>query len=155
MLHNGIYTNAYIFWMLCTIKMKFGQILVCMRNISNLFLAQCWRLQNNSRLFYFFVKLTIKQDLAMFNSWYFKLFSLSFIHLFKKNETLESWHNWLLSNWNRFLNWKEPGTLPQSSILLKRFLKIIALVYIHQLAKFGDLTSCDSKDIFKNAPCLM
>ena len=27
--------------------------------------------------------------------------------------------------------------------------------YIYQLAKFGDLMSWDSKDIFKNAPCLM
>ena len=26
---------------------------------------------------------------------------------------------------------------------------------IYQFAKFGDLTSCGSKDIFKNAPCLM
>ena len=43
---------------------------------------------------------------------------------------------------------------PQSSKLLKRFLKIIALVYIYQLVKFGDLTSCGSKNIFKNVPCL-
>ena len=39
--------------------------------------------------------------------------------------------------------------------MFKRFLKIIALVYIYQLTKFDDLTSCDSKDIFKNVPCLM
>ena len=37
-------------------------------------------------------------------------FQMSLIHLFKKNETLESWHDWLLSNWSRLLNWKEPGT---------------------------------------------
>ena len=67
---------------------------------------------------------------------------------FPKNESLEPWHNWLLSNWSRLLNWKGPGTLPQSSILFKRFVKIIALVYIYQLAKFGDLMSCGSKDIY-------
>ena len=33
--------------------------------------------------------------------------------------------------------------------------KIIALIYIFQLAKFGNLISCYSKDIFKNAPCLV
>ena len=29
-------------------------------------------------------------------------------------------------------------------------MKIIAFAYIYQLAKFGDLMSCDSKDILKN-----
>ena len=33
-------------------------------------------------------------------------------------------------------------------------MKIIALVYIYQLAKFGDLMNYGSKDTFKNAPCL-
>ena len=50
---------------------------------------------------------------------------------FSKNKTLESWHNWLLSNWNRLLNWKGSGTLSQSSKFSKRFLKIIALACIH------------------------
>ena len=44
------------------------------------------------------------------------------------------------------LYWKGPGTYPQSLKLFKRFLKIIVIVYINQLAKFGDLTSCGSKD---------
>ena len=48
------------------------------------------------------------------------------------------------------LNWKGPGTYPDSSKLFIRFLKIIALVYIYQLVKFGDLLSCSSKNIFKN-----
>ena len=39
--------------------------------------------------------------------------------------------------------------------LFKRLLKIIAFAYIYQLAKFDDLMSCDSVDIFRNAPCLM
>ena len=141
--------------MVCTIKVKFGQILVCcMRNISNLFLAQCWRLETNSRLFYFFIKMAIKQDLTIFNSWHLPFFIVPYSP-FQKDDTLESWYNLLFSNWSRFLKWKEPGTLSQSSKLLKRFLKIIALDYIYQLAKFGGLMSCDSKDMFKNAPCLM
>ena len=45
------------FWILSPIKMKFGQILVCcMTNISNMFLAECWRLETSSRLFYYFIK---------------------------------------------------------------------------------------------------
>ena len=38
--------------------------------------------------------------------------------------------------------------------VLQRFMKVI-LVYIYRLAKFGGLMSCGSKDILKNAPCLM
>ena len=53
------------------------------------------------------------------------------------------------------LQWKGPVTYHQSSILFKTFLKIIALVYIYQLAKFGHLTSCGSKAIFKLAPFLI
>ena len=36
-------------------------------------------------------------------------------------------------------NGKGPGTLPHSSKLLKRFLKIIAPAYNYQLVKFGVL----------------
>ena len=86
---NGSYTYTYFFWMVCTVKMKFGQLLLCcMRNISNLFLAQYWRLETSSRPFYFLIKITIKRDLAIFNC---PSFTFS-----KKNESLESWHNWLL-----------------------------------------------------------
>ena len=35
--------KSYFFWILSTIKMKFGSILVCcMTKISKMFLAQCW-----------------------------------------------------------------------------------------------------------------
>ena len=154
MLHNASYTYAYFFWILSPIKMKFGQILVCcMTNISNMFLAECWRLETSSRLFYDFIKMAIQQDLAIFNGWHIPLL-IALYSLFQKNETLESWHIWLLGNWGRLLNWKGPGIYPQSSKLFKRLLKIIALAYIYQLARFGDFMSCGSKDIFKNAPCL-
>ena len=102
--HNASYTYAYFFRILSPIKMKFGQILVCcMTNISDMFLAECWRLGTSSRLFYDFIKMTIQQDLAIFNGWHV-LYSP-----FQKNETLKSWHIWLLSNWGRLLNWKGPG----------------------------------------------
>ena len=70
--------------------------------------------------------------------------------LFQKNETLKSWNKWLLSNWSRLLNWKGPGTYPQSSKLFQRFLNIIALACINQLAQFGDLMSFGSKNIFEH-----
>ena len=74
---------------------------------------------------------------------------------FQKNETQETWHNSLLSNWSRLLNWKTPGTQPQSFKLSKRFQKNIALAYINQLTKISDLKSYGSKYGVKNAPCLM
>ena len=60
LLHNESYTCTHFFRMLFAIKMKHGQILVyCMSNISNMFLAQCWRLTANSRPFCDFTKMTI------------------------------------------------------------------------------------------------
>ena len=71
MLHYGSYSYAYFFWILSPIKMKFGQILVCcMKNISNMFLAECWRLESSPSLFYDFIKITIQKDLAIFNGWH-------------------------------------------------------------------------------------
>ena len=65
------YAYAYFFWILSPIKMEFGQILVCCRrNISNMFLAECWRLETSSTLFYDFIKMTIQVDLAIFNGWH-------------------------------------------------------------------------------------
>ena len=104
LLHNASYIYAYFFWILSPIKMKSGQILVCcMTKISNMFFGECWRLETSSRLFYDFIKITIQQDLAILNGWHVPLL-IVFIDLFKKNETLWSWHIWLLSNWGRLLN---------------------------------------------------
>ena len=56
---SGISTYAYFFWILSTLKKKFGQILVCCKtNISNMFLALDWKLETSSRLFYNFIKMT-------------------------------------------------------------------------------------------------
>ena len=53
-------TLLKFFWILSTIKMKFAQVLVCcMKNISNMFLAEWWRLETSSRLFYDFIEMII------------------------------------------------------------------------------------------------
>ena len=71
MSYNASQTHAYFFWILSPIKMKFGQILVCwMTNISNMFLAECWRLGTSTKLFYDFIKMKIQQDMAIFNGWH-------------------------------------------------------------------------------------
>ena len=95
LLHNESYTYAYFFWILGTIKMKFGQILVCC--MTNMFLVYCWRLETSSRPFYDFIKLTIWQDLAIFNSWHLPFLNVPYSP-FQENETLESWYTWLLNN---------------------------------------------------------
>ena len=107
---NKSYTYGYFFWILSTVKMKFGLILVCcMTNISNMFLTQCWRLKTSSRPFYDFFKMIIQPDMAIFNSWHVPFINVPYSP-FQKNETLESWHNWLFSNWSRLLNLKGPRT---------------------------------------------
>ena len=104
LLHNASYTYSYFFWILNPIKMKFGQIPVCCKtNLSNMFLTECWSLETSSRFFYDFIKMTIEQDLVIFNGWHIP-FLIVIYSPFQKNETLESWHIWLLSNWGRLLN---------------------------------------------------
>ena len=108
-LRHGSYAYGYFFWILSNIKMKFGQILVCwMRNISNMFSTQCWRLKTSSRPFYDFIEITILRNVAISNSWYLPFLIAPYLS-FQKSETLESWYNWLLSDWTRLLNWKGPG----------------------------------------------
>ena len=70
MLPNRSYTYAYSFWILSSLKMKLDQILVCcLKTISNMFLAQCWRLETSPRPFYNFIKMAIYRDLTIFNGW--------------------------------------------------------------------------------------
>ena len=57
LLHKRSYSYAYFFCILSTMKMKCCQILVCcMTHTSNIFSAQCWRLETSSRPFYNFIK---------------------------------------------------------------------------------------------------
>ena len=110
LLCNKSYTYGYFFSILNTVKMKFGLILVCcMTNISNMFLTQCWRLKTSSRPFYDFFKMIIQPDMAIFNSWHVPFINVPYSP-FQKNETLESWHNWLFSNLSRLLNLRGPRT---------------------------------------------
>ena len=74
-----------------------------MENISNMFLAECWRLETSSKLCYDFIKMTIQQDLTIFNGLHIP-FLIVLYSPFEKDETLESWHIWLLSNSGRLLN---------------------------------------------------
>ena len=128
MLHNASYTYAYFFWILSPIKTKFGQVLVCcMTNISNMFLAECWRLETSSRFFYDFIKMTIQQDLAIFNDWHIP-FLIVLYSPFQKNETLESWHIWLLSNWDRLLIEKDLESSPSLPNCSKDYWKLLYLL---------------------------
>ena len=141
----GSYTFAYFFWVLSTIKMKFGQILVYLiANISDIFFAHCWRLENSSTPFYDFNEMAIYQDLLVLSSWHLPF--LIVLHSpFQKNEIVEYWYIWLLSNWSWLLNCKVLGTLPQFSKSLERFLENVTLVDIYQLAKFDNLMTAGSK----------
>ena len=48
---------------------EFGQILVYLTaNVSNMFLAQCWRLEISSRHFYDFNEMTVQRDLSIFSN---------------------------------------------------------------------------------------
>ena len=113
LLHNESNTYAYFYWILSTIKIKFGLILAyCMPNTSNIVLAQCRTLESSSKPFYDFITKKIWQDPVFF--YFFFCWHLQFLNIpysyFQKTETLESWFKWSLSNWSRLLNWKQPGT---------------------------------------------
>ena len=55
-----LYILYFISYIFCTIKMKFGQIVVCcMTNISNIILVLFWRLETSSRPFCDFIQMTI------------------------------------------------------------------------------------------------
>ena len=89
---------------------EFGQIQeCCITNFSNMFLVQCWGLEGSSNPFYDFIKITIWQDLAIFNNIHLPFWYLLYSP-FQKNETLESCYKRLLSNRSRLLNWKGPRT---------------------------------------------
>ena len=93
--------------------------------------------------------------MAIFNGWHLPVLSC-FYSPFQKNKTLESWHNCLFINWSRLLDWKGPVyNLTPVLQIVKKIMKNFTLVYIHELTKYGDLMIFISKNIFKNAPCLM
>ena len=70
---------AYFFWILSPTKMKLSKILLCfLTNISNMFLALCWRLETSSRPCYYFIEIAIGEDLAIFNSWHLPFFIIPY-----------------------------------------------------------------------------
>ena len=82
--NNGSYTYAYFCWILSTIKMRFGQILVCcMAKIYNLFLAECWGLQTSSWLFFILLKRQYSKIWPFFMVGIYD-FQSALIHFFKK-----------------------------------------------------------------------
>ena len=100
--------------------MKFGQILMYItRNISN---TVFW-------LFYDFSKMAIQRDLSVFSSWYLSLLILPYSP-FQKTETLETWRNWLLSNWSRLLNSNGSGTQPSPPFVQKSSEKYCPCLYL-------------------------
>ena len=80
--------------------MKFGQILLCcMINISSMFLAECWRLEISSRLFYDFIKMAIQQDLPVFNVWHVSFLIVLYTSFQKTLESIPSPRNCLKDYW--------------------------------------------------------
>ena len=87
LLNNGSYCSAYFFWIISPINTKFGQILVCCKtNISNMFLAQCLRLETSPMPFYDFIKMTIQWHLNIFNSWHFPFLIVPYSPFQKKKK---------------------------------------------------------------------
>ena len=85
-----------VFWIVSTIKMKFGQILVCcMTNISNMFLTPCWRLETSCRPFYGFIK-TTNSEIWPFSIVEIYHFWLFLIQIFKK---MEHWNLNIIGYW--------------------------------------------------------
>ena len=107
--------------------MKFGQILACyMTNISNMFLAHCWRLETSSRPFYDFIKMKIKRDLVICNSQHLLFLIVTFskkIKLWNLGISWQSLH--LLCNWNRLLLEKDLSTSPPNCV--KHSWKLLSL----------------------------
>ena len=74
---------AYFFWNLSTIKIKISQILVCcVTRISNMFWAQCWRLETSSKPF--LLKWQYSEIGPFFNSWYLPFLNVLY-SIFQRN----------------------------------------------------------------------
>ena len=100
-----------------------------MKNLSNMFLTECWRLDTSSRLFCDFIRKTIQQDLGIFNGWHIP-FLIVLYSLFQNNETLESWYIWLLSNCGRLLIKKGLESSLSPPNCSKDYWKLLSLQYL-------------------------
>ena len=70
-------------------------IVCCMTKISNMFLAQYWRLETGFRTFYDFIKITISQNLVIF-IFHIYHFWMAHIHLLKK---MKHWNLEIIGYW--------------------------------------------------------
>ena len=52
----------------------------------------------------FSIRSTPCRSLENRDSWHSPFWSISYSP-FQKSETMKSWHNWLMSNWSKLLNW--------------------------------------------------
>ena len=79
---------------------------------------------------------------------------MSLIYHFKKNETLESWHNWLMNNWSRLVNSKRD--LGYLASVLQIVQNIAENCYpclylsIGQVCRLNDVTDLVNHGIVKN-----
>ena len=84
---------AYFFWILNTIKMKFGQILVCyMTNISNMFWLNAgdWKLVPGPFMILLKWQYSEIWSFLIVDIWHFEM---SCIHLFKK---MKHWNHYII-----------------------------------------------------------
>ena len=109
-------------------------------------MAQFWILETSSMPFYDFNKMAIQLDLSICSSWYLP-FLFSNIHPFKK---MKHWKLDIISYWligAGCLIEKGLELSPSPPNHSNDFRKILTLLI--------STINCDSKHIFKNAPCLM
>ena len=104
------YTYAYFFGILSPVKMKLGQILVCQIFITCFWLnAADWKLVPGPFMILLKWQNNELWPFLIVDIYHWLTLIVSYSH-FQKNETLESWLSWLLSNLNKLLNWKGSGT---------------------------------------------
>ena len=95
--------------------------------------------------------------MAIFNNWHLPFLNVLYSP-FPKNETLQPWHNLLLINSSKLLNWKGPETGANPNLKLAQknpesYFPCLYLVYILFIfITFGVLMSSCSEDLFNMHP---
>ena len=68
-----------------------------MTDISNMFLPECWRLETSCRPFYDFIKMTMQEDLAIFNGWHIPFLIVFYLPFQKmKHWNLDIFAYWVI-----------------------------------------------------------
>lgn len=106
LLSGESYIFSYAFWILGSVKVRFGQtLLYLMKNMSAMFLIPFWNLETISRPFYDFNKNGLWWDLLIPSGQYLS-FLFTKVNPFKKREKLESYHHSLLTKYNNLVKSK-------------------------------------------------